>query len=612
MKVISEINGSGLFAQSALSASTASYDSLGNEITATYATKSEIPSLDGLMETDKLEFDSNNKITAYNGSAFAGQSSTSDLVYFDYENGTPELTWNEIQAYMDAGKQLIIYDRNAVSDGKTKFGYVSNYNKADKFIQFNNVGNTTSGTTPITGINWAYLGNSLGWQRTGAQGGQGGSTYTTDDTEYLNINNLDSKINFTDKTKNAIDNVPTGTNYDLVGGENIKFTVDDTEHQIVIDVEAPLSTYQIFDYGTSLSAQQTIDCWKSGKIPVLRIPGYSALLWPCRLPTVDPTTLTTAQYQYFGCNYNASAFTAYLYSTNSRASGLFTACNQSTYTSYTANANKWLSAVSSQSANWNTVSSLSAEKEDKITFGYNDGKIVSMNGSALSAGSNYEGSGPITVNNETKVIGARTREVGMTTFTHDNTLSHTEVDGVYTLSVVGGGTSEISTVSPITGNGTAESPIGANTLDVNFQQITHDDSLVHVSNEAGYALGVNIPLVSQIQDHLKVVSSKSITLDTAYCSGGSLTASLLSNGMCHIHGIIRFNGAITGKWTASAIASGAFKSLVGDSLPLRTDYSGYRNSVGIDENGNVLIYARELAPSGTVNVVNGYYSYGGV
>lgn len=173
MKVISEINGSGLYAQSALSASTASYDSLGNEITATYATKSEIPSLDGLMETDKLEFDSNNKITAYNGSAFAGQSSTSDLVYFDYEDGTPELTWTEIQAYMDAGKQLIIYDRNAVSDGKTKFGYVSNYNKADKFIQFNNVGNTTSGTTPITGINWAYLGNSLGWQRTGAQGGGG-------------------------------------------------------------------------------------------------------------------------------------------------------------------------------------------------------------------------------------------------------------------------------------------------------------------------------------------------------------------------------------------------------------------------------------------------------
>lgn len=191
MKVISEINGSGLYAQSALSASTASYDSLGNEITATYATKSEIPSLDGLMETDKLEFDSNNKITAYNGSAFAGQSSTSDLVYFDYENGTPELTWNEIQAYMDAGKQLIIYDRNAVSDGKTKFGYVSNYNKADKFIQFNNVGNTTSGTTPITGINWAYLGNSLGWQRTGAQGG-GGKTY--EGVEPIVVNNDENKI----------------------------------------------------------------------------------------------------------------------------------------------------------------------------------------------------------------------------------------------------------------------------------------------------------------------------------------------------------------------------------------------------------------------------------
>lgn len=334
MKVISAINNSGLYSQSGLSAATASYDSNGNLIVNTYATKAELPSTAGLMESSKLEV-VNDKITGYDGTAFAGG---------------------------------------------------------------------------------------------------GGNTYTTTDTNYLTIDNDESTINFTDKTKQAIDNVPTGTNYDLVGGNNIKFTVDDTEHQIVIDVEAPLSTYQIFDYATT-NAQQTIDCWKSGKIPVLRIEGNSALLWPCRISALDPSTLTTASYQYFGCNYNASSFTAYLYGESTKSSGLFTACDASTYNSFTANANKWLSAVSSQSANWNTVSSLSANKEDKITYGYNDNKIVSINGSALSAGSNYEGISPIIVDNENKTVGAYTKEVVKQAFTHDDSLVHTETDDQYALGV---------------------------------------------------------------------------------------------------------------------------------------------------------------------------------
>lgn len=39
------------------------------------------------------------------------------------------------------------------------------------------------------------------------------------------------------------------------------------------------------------------------------------------------------------------------------------------------------------------------------------------------------------------------------------------------------------------------------TKEVTYQQITHDDSLVHVSNEAQYAIGINLPwLVTYLQE----------------------------------------------------------------------------------------------------------------
>ena len=89
MKLVSGIVDSGFFAQSALSAEVATKDSLGRNISETYLTA--VPegyatedwvtgqgyitahqSLDGLMSADLLEI-SDNKITGYNGTAFAGQ-----------------------------------------------------------------------------------------------------------------------------------------------------------------------------------------------------------------------------------------------------------------------------------------------------------------------------------------------------------------------------------------------------------------------------------------------------------------------------------------------------------------------------------------------------------
>lgn len=59
-----------------------------------------------------------------------------------------------------------------------------------------------------------------------------------------------------------------------------------------------------------------------------------------------------------------------------------------------------------------------------------------------------------------------------------------------------GGMTTVHTAEPIIGDGSEENPVTANTLDVDYQQITHDDSLVHVSNNSQYALGVNIPVVA--------------------------------------------------------------------------------------------------------------------
>lgn len=59
----------------------------------------------------------------------------------------------------------------------------------------------------------------------------------------------------------------------------------------------------------------------------------------------------------------------------------------------------------------------------------------------------------------------------------------------------GGGGATYEGIAPIVVDNT-ENKISADTIDVNYQQITHDDSLVHVSNDAQYALGVNYNLTS--------------------------------------------------------------------------------------------------------------------
>ena len=150
MNIISGIGESGFLAHSAFSAEVATKDSLGRNISETYLTGVDLSdyatedwvtgqgyltahqSLDGLMSADLLEI-SDNKITGYNGTAFAGQgggvtgdyelSAGSGISIVDYpleqktvisvtaQGGNPEVeqavidnsaTWNSVTSKQDA------------------------------------------------------------------------------------------------------------------------------------------------------------------------------------------------------------------------------------------------------------------------------------------------------------------------------------------------------------------------------------------------------------------------------------------------------------------------------------------------------------------------------
>lgn len=78
-------------------------DENGNSITGTYAKKIEIPSTDGLMQEWLLEYNDDGKISAYNGTEFAGggegktyNASTPDYIAVDNDNNTIGLTESPI------------------------------------------------------------------------------------------------------------------------------------------------------------------------------------------------------------------------------------------------------------------------------------------------------------------------------------------------------------------------------------------------------------------------------------------------------------------------------------------------------------------------------------
>lgn len=104
MELVNKINEKDLYAARAVA------DQNGNNITGTYATKSEIPSVDGLMAEDKLTIE-DGKITKYDGTPFAGQGGSGgsdETVLFDYvATGVGSVTLSEPMENFETLKILL-------------------------------------------------------------------------------------------------------------------------------------------------------------------------------------------------------------------------------------------------------------------------------------------------------------------------------------------------------------------------------------------------------------------------------------------------------------------------------------------------------------------------
>ena len=206
MQVISGVNNSAFFAQSAYSASPASYDENGNPITG-YLTA--VPT--GTMNESAFGYDSDNKISSYNGSAFAGGGSDNSNTFTIIsgvttnkevaENSGKGLLFRDRQGYTYnlAGKttysNYAIYDFRAMTAGNTcKQCRVKVYPTAESATTAYTTGYTTMLTTNDTvsyastaytaycdeqGHNIAGLYNFVSQNSGSWTGGGGGDTGTS-------------------------------------------------------------------------------------------------------------------------------------------------------------------------------------------------------------------------------------------------------------------------------------------------------------------------------------------------------------------------------------------------------------------------------------------------
>ena len=158
MQVIDKINGSGLFAQSAFSASTATKDSLGRDITATYLTGINIPESATWNEASNVV--SSNSAKWSQGKTYEG---VSPIVVNNNKNKISADTWtlsagDGISFTEDSANKVTRVDVTAQGGGggsvSSKFGtisvYGSNIEATNKAIEFKGNGFTSSLITVLS------------------------------------------------------------------------------------------------------------------------------------------------------------------------------------------------------------------------------------------------------------------------------------------------------------------------------------------------------------------------------------------------------------------------------------------------------------------------------
>lgn len=481
MKVIDQINGSALFAQSSNSASIATKDNLGRDITATYITGidlsnyytkdetsgaeqlaqafSDIPgggsvsSKYGTISVDGSNIEATNKAIEFKVNGF---TSSFDAIVLDEYNPPRSITW---------------YD---YSQGTTLTASVMNHGNSDNLTYSSN----TNVTGVITAAQWTPTNVSLSIPNATAIQFSADHSYDLQNIKVsasssIKVKELAWKSDLPTYTYNSSNKLSAINGSALVGNEDYL-----VEQGFVQNLTSPKGTISVFNNnkieGTnSAIASDVIEGFVSAYNGISVYPGNSATLsWANYVPN---TVLHVSGAQGYPATYTYSADTGVTGQINLPNEGETSIEVPTNSTSIVIGTESW--------SNINLNFTVSAADYYEIgelawasaipTYEYDStNKISAINGSALAGGSDVP-SGTMNV-------------------------SGLEYNAV----------NEISAY-----NGSAIAQYGAEK-----QWLQHDDTIVHVANSAQYAFGCNISALQRLMG-----IDETVLFETTSTSGSPMT-----------------------------------------------------------------------------------------
>ena len=452
----------------------------------------------GKMDESKLEYNEDGEISAYNGSAFAGQGGAGDPEVNELVHSN-SATWNDVSAKLDTTAFSTV-------SGNFLTAIPDNYATKD-FVQSSVSSKLDS--TAFSTVSGSFL------------------------TAHQSLDGLMSAslLGLSGSTITSYNNMP----FPLGGGEG-DAEVNQIVHANSADwnnVSAKLDTTAFSTVsGNFLTAHQSLDGYltKSSADTLYQPIGDYA--------THDDLTA----YQPVG-NYadataldgkvDTSSFTAFSSTTNEKIEYISGALSgtyelsagsgiditdypneQKTVISVTAQGGnpEVENLVIAQSATWDSVTS----KQDNLNFGYNNTAISSIDSSGL-----YDTSAHARINTLAGRINTLSSDkLDITAFSDVSGSFLTAVPNTYLqntdLATADGKVTAISGIPLSAGGSVPEGVMVESGLEYNAvneisgyagsaiaqygaekQWLTHDDTLVHLSNSAQYALGVNVPEVAR-------------------------------------------------------------------------------------------------------------------
>lgn len=557
-----------------------------NYVQKDYLTDFVSSSISGKMDESKLEYNENGEISAYDGSAFAGQGGAGDPEVNELVHSN-SATWNDVSAKLDttafstvSGNFLTAipddyatkdYVQSSVSSklDSTAFSTVSGsfltaHQSLEDYLTkvsadglYYPLNSNPSGYLTAHQSLADYLTKASAdtlYQPIGEYAPTGDYATHDDLTAYQTVEGmtayqpsgnyadataLDGKVDtssftaFSSNTNEKIEYISgalSGT-YELSAGEGIDITDYPNEQKTVISVTAQGGNPEVENLVIANSAT-----WDSvtGKADTTALNDYA----------------TTSQ---LADKLDTTAF--------STVSGSFLTAHQDI-------SNK-LDTTAFSTVSGNFLTAIPDTYLQNTDLAMSDGKVTAISGIPLSAGGGDVPEGVMS-------------ESGL----------------------------EYNAVNEISGyNGSAIAQYGAEK-----QWLVHDDTLVHAANSAQYALGVNVSAVAQLigEYPISITESGAYTINSTYMSGTSyLNWYYLSNGMCRIKGQLRPTPSMPAAWHSVQIASNGASALLDNTfIPTVIDWEGWVDYLSWFSDGTMNFNCRELTPTAANRLI--YVDYLGI